>query len=157
MGGSGTGIGMVTGGGEGWTLSRATHTLATGLCVPLPAPQFHRGRRSVRPCGAERLTHGLVCMRPGDEYPVRYMEAGLCRRPDCIPRGSPTIREAHCKDLHTPGSRSLPEAMTRARRLSTGARVACACHFGLQLCVQLKCRRVSFSTPPLNLLCVPPP
>ena len=33
--GSGCGIGIVNGGGEGWTLSRATHTLASALCVVL--------------------------------------------------------------------------------------------------------------------------
>ena len=38
------------------------------------------------------------------------MEAGLCRRPYCSHLGSPTLREAHRMDLHTYGSRSMPEA-----------------------------------------------
>ena len=59
----------------------------------------------------------LVCIRearqsgrPGDKYIITYMEAGLCRRPCCIHLGSPTLREAHYKDLHTHGSQSMPEA-----------------------------------------------
>ena len=60
----------------------------------------------------------IVCIReareigrPGGEYTVRYMEAGLCRRPYCIHLGSPTLRGAHYKDLHFHGSRSMPEAL----------------------------------------------
>ena len=49
--------------------------------------------------------------RPGDKYIVRCMEAGLYRRPYCIQRGSPVKREAHYKDVHTQGSRSMPEAL----------------------------------------------
>ena len=49
--------------------------------------------------------------RPGDKYTVRYMEDGPCRRPHCIQLGSPTMREAHYQDLHTHGSRSMPEAI----------------------------------------------
>ena len=48
--------------------------------------------------------------RPGDKCTVIYMEAGLCRRPHCRHLGSPTLREAHCMDLHIYGSRSKPEA-----------------------------------------------
>ena len=41
---SGSGIGIVTGGeGEGWTLSRATHTLASGLYVALHLPEIPSG------------------------------------------------------------------------------------------------------------------
>ena len=48
---------------------------------------------------------------PCGTYTVRYMEASPCRRPYCIQLGSPTMREAHYKDLHTHGSRSMPEAL----------------------------------------------
>ena len=58
-----------------------------------------------------------VCIRearqsgsPGDKYTLRYMEAGLCRRPNFTQLGSPTRREAHYKDLHRHGNRSGPEA-----------------------------------------------
>ena len=43
----------------------------------------------------------MVCIRearqsgrPGDQYTIIYMEAGLCRRPHCIHLGSPARREA---------------------------------------------------------------
>ena len=49
--------------------------------------------------------------RPGDKCNIVYMEAGLCRRPYCKHLGSPTLREAHYKDLHTHGSWSMPEAL----------------------------------------------
>ena len=69
--------------------------------------------------GSRSFAGGLiVCVReaqqggrPCDQYTVRYMEAGPCRRPCCIHLGSPTLREAHCKDPHTHGSRSMPEAL----------------------------------------------
>ena len=48
--------------------------------------------------------------RPGHEYTVTYMEAGLCRRPYSRHQGSPALREAYCKDQHVHGSRSMPEA-----------------------------------------------
>ena len=57
---SGCGIGIVNGGGEGWTLSRATHTLAEGLCVALHLPEILSGGSLVRLCGAERLFPGFV-------------------------------------------------------------------------------------------------
>ena len=43
---------------------------------------------------------------------LRYTEAGLCRRPYCIPLGSPTMREAHNPDLRRHGRRSRPEALS---------------------------------------------
>ena len=49
--------------------------------------------------------------RPGDKCNIVYMEAGLCRRPYCKHLGSPTLRDAHYKDLHTYGSWSMPEAL----------------------------------------------
>ena len=36
---------------------------------------------------------------------------GLCRRPYGTRLGSSTLRDAHCKDLHTYGSWSMPEAL----------------------------------------------
>ena len=48
--------------------------------------------------------------RPGDKYIIRYMEAGLCRRPFCVRLGSPTLREAHYRDVHLHRSQSMPEA-----------------------------------------------
>ena len=40
-----------------------------------------------------------------------HMEAGLCRRPHCVCKGTPTKREAWCWE-HTEklGSRAIPEA-----------------------------------------------
>ena len=35
------------------------------------------------------------------EYRVRHPEAGLCRRPQRIQRGNPTMREAQQEDLYT--------------------------------------------------------
>ena len=49
--------------------------------------------------------------RPSDKYILRYMEAGLRRRPFCVRLGSPTKREAHYKDVHLHGSPTLREAM----------------------------------------------
>ena len=49
--------------------------------------------------------------RPGDKNMLGYTEAGLCRKPYCIQLGSPTMREAHHRDLYTHGSRSMPEAI----------------------------------------------
>ena len=42
---------------------------------------------------------------------IGYMEAGPCRRPCHIQLGSPTVPEAHCKDINTHGSRSMTEAL----------------------------------------------
>ena len=41
------------------------------------------------------IREGRQSGRPGDNYTVRYFEAGPCRRPYWIPLGSPTMREAH--------------------------------------------------------------
>ena len=49
--------------------------------------------------------------RPGDKNMLGHTEAGLCRRPCCKQLGSPTMREAHYQDLHTRGSRFMPEAL----------------------------------------------
>ena len=48
--------------------------------------------------------------RPDIIYTLRFMEAGPRRRPHSIQPGSPTMQEAHWMDLHTNGSRSMPEA-----------------------------------------------
>ena len=68
-----------------------------------------------KPVCAEGLT---VCTcearrsgRPGDNYTVRSLEAGPCRRPYSMHLGSPTEREAHYQNLDTHGSRSVPEAL----------------------------------------------
>ena len=74
------------------------------------------GRTETRkPIHAEGLT---LCFwevrprgRPNDNCNVRYMEADLCRRPYRIHLGSPTMREAHWKDLQRQGSRSMPKAL----------------------------------------------
>ena len=57
--------------------------------------------------------------RPGDKFTIVYMEAGLCRRPSCKHLRSPTLRDAHCKDVHTYGSWSMPEALLCVKRPPT--------------------------------------
>ena len=73
-------------------------------CTEIRKPIYAEGLimfiREARPCG-----------RPNDNCNVRYMEADLCRTPYRIHLGSPTMREAHWKDLQRQGSRSMPKAL----------------------------------------------
>ena len=78
----------------------------------------------------------IVCIRearqsgrPGDQYTVRYMEAGPCGRPYCIHLGSPTMREAH--------------------------RFKCKCNFRCRC--RCRCARSPKNTFPRELIIVPHP
>ena len=54
--------------------------------------------------------------RPGVENTLRNLEAGPYRRPKSVRMGSPTWREAHCRNVHTRGSWSIPDASEREAR-----------------------------------------
>ena len=79
---SGCGIGIVNGGGEGWTLSRATHTLASALCVVLHLREIPVGEAwcesvdlsdlSFRLYASSRCSH--LAVRQGAEYEIKDWE-----------------------------------------------------------------------------------
>ena len=90
------------------TNSSSCPTLTQLLTQCRTSPHTH-----TQPCSLLTRPHPTITpsLRNLQRVSRQHMQASSRRRPYGIRRGSPTMREALCQDLHTRGSRSMPEAL----------------------------------------------